>query len=99
MNARGGFWNCTCHGGLNAKLFVGHRTKSGHLVVDRLPTHKTTPVKAYVTPAHGMLTLHFLPGDAPELNPDELVWSRMKAKEMARALRRGETLHEKIGGF
>jgi transposase len=25
-----------------------------------------------------MLTLHFLPGYAPELNPDELVWSHMK---------------------
>ncbi|OMO15578.1 transposase, partial [Xanthomonas oryzae pv. oryzae] len=22
----------------------------------------------------GRLTLHFLPGDAPDLNPDELVW-------------------------
>ena len=44
-----------------------------------------------------MLTLHFLPGYAPELNPDELVWSHMKRTGVARApLRRGESLREKI---
>ena len=26
----------------------------------------------------GKLTLHFLPGYAPDLNPDELVWSYAK---------------------
>ena len=45
----------------------------------------------------GMLTLHFLPGYAPELNPDELVWSHVKRTGVARApLRRGETLRAKI---
>ena len=44
-----------------------------------------------------MLTLHFLPGYAPELNPDELVWSHMKRTGAARApLRRGEQLRDKI---
>ena len=44
-----------------------------------------------------MLTLHFLPGYAPELNPDELVWSHMKRTGVARApLRRGEKLRDKI---
>ena len=44
-----------------------------------------------------MLTLHFLPGYAPELNPDELVWSHMKRTGVARApLRRGEKLSDKI---
>jgi len=44
-----------------------------------------------------MLTLHYLPGYAPELNPDELVWSHVKRTGVARTpLRRGETLHEKI---
>ncbi len=37
------------------------------------------------------------PGYAPELNPDELVWSHMKRTGVARApLRRGESLREKI---
>jgi len=104
VNSRGAFWYCTYQGGLNAELFVTllrrmmrHRTKPVHLVVDGLPAHKTALVKAYVEATNGMLTLHFLPGYAPELNPDELVWSHMKRTGVARApLRRGESLREKI---
>lgn len=104
VNSRGAFWYCTYQGGLNAELFVTllrrmirHRTKPVHLVVDGLPAHKTTLVKTYVEATNGMLTLHFLPGYAPELNPDELVWSHMKRTGVARApLRRGESLREKI---
>ena len=82
MNARGGFWYCTYQGGLNAALFVAllrkmmrHRTKPVHLVVDGLPAHKTALVQDYVAFTKGMVTLHFLSGYAPELNPDELVWA------------------------
>jgi transposase len=104
VNARGAFWYCTYEGGLNAELFVTllrkmmrHRSKPVHLVVDGLPAHKTALVKAYVASTDGMLTLHFLPGYAPELNPDELVWSHMKRTGVARApLRRGEKLRDKI---
>jgi transposase len=104
VNARGAFWYCTYEGGLNAELFVTllrkmmrHRSKPVHLVVDGLPAHKTALVKAYVAATAGMLTLHFLPGYAPELNPDELVWSHMKRTGVARApLRRGEKLRDKI---
>ena len=45
--------------------------KPVHLVVDGLPAHKTMLVKTYTASTDGMLTLHFLPGYAPELNPDE----------------------------
>lgn len=46
---------------------------------------------------HGKLTLHFLPGYAPDLNPDELVWSHVKRTGVARApLRAGESLSERI---
>ena len=104
VNVRGAFWYCTYEGGLNAGLFVSllrrmmrHRSKPVHLVVDGLPAHKTKLVKDYVASTKGMLTLHFLPGYAPELNPDELVWSHMKRTGAARApLRRGEKLREKI---
>ena len=104
VNARGAFWYCTYHGGLTAELFVTllrrmmrRRSKPVHLVVNGLPAHKTALVKAYVASTKGMLTLHFLPGYAPELNPDELVWSHMKRTGVMRApLRRGEKLQEKI---
>jgi transposase len=104
VNSKGGFWHCTYQGGLNAQLFVDllrqmmrYRTKPVHLVVDGLPAHKTKLVKDYVTSTEGRLTLHFLPGYAPELNPDELVWSHMKRTGVARTpLRKGEKLQEKI---
>ena len=104
VNAKGAFWYCTYQGGLNAGLFVdllrrmmGHRTKPVHLVVDGLPAHKTKLVKDYVASTNGMLTLHFLPGYAPELNPDELVWSHMKRTGVAGTpLRTGEKLRDKI---
>jgi transposase len=104
VNARGAFWSCTYEGGLNAVLFVTllrkmmrHRSKPVHLVVDGLPAHKTKLVKDYVASTNGRLTLHFLPGYSPELNPDELVWSYMKRTGVARApLRKGDKLREKI---
>lgn len=104
VNARGGFWYCTYEGGLNGALFVTllrrmmrNRKKPVHLVVDGLPAHKTKLVKEYVASTKGRLTLHFLPGYAPELNPDELVWSHMKRTGVARTpLRRGEKLQEKV---
>jgi transposase len=104
VNARGAFWYCTYQGGLNAELFVTllkkmmrRRMRPVHLVLDSLPAHKTALVNAYVASTKGRLTLHFLPGYAPELNPDELVWSHMKRTGVARnPLRKGEKLNEKV---
>jgi transposase len=104
VNSKGAFWSCTYQGGLNAELFVDllqrlmrRRTKPVHLVVDGLAAHKTLLVKTYVASTDGLLTLHFLPGYAPELNPDELVWSHMKRTGVARTpLRKGENLRDKI---
>jgi transposase len=104
VNAKGGFWYCTYQGGLTAELFVSllrklmrHRLKPVHLVVDGLPSHKTKLVKDFVQSTEGRLTLHFLPGYAPELNPDELVWSHVKRTGVARTpLRKGERLQDKI---
>ena len=104
VNAKGGFWFCTYQGGMTAELFVGllrkmmrRRVRPIHLVVDGLPAHKTKLVKDYVQSTKGRLTLHFLPGYAPELNPDELVWSHVKRTGVSRTpLRKGERLRERI---
>ena len=104
VNARGGFWYCTYEGALDAELFITllqqmmkHRRKPVHLVVDGLPAHKTKRVKDYVASTKGKLTLHFLLGYAPDLNPDELVWSHMKRTGVARTpLRKGEKLKDKV---
>jgi len=104
VNDKGAFWYCTYEGGLNGELFVTllrkmmrRRAKPVHLVVDGLPAHKTAVVKKYVASTRGRLTLHFLPGYSPDLNPDEAVWSHVKRTGVARApLRRGEKLRDKI---
>jgi transposase len=73
------------------------RKKPVHLVLDSLPAHKKAIVHEYVASTNGRLTLHFLPGYAPDLNPDELVWSHVKRTGTARRpLRKGEKLRERI---
>jgi transposase len=104
VNAKGAFWFCTYDGALNAELFVEllqqlmkYRRKPVHLVLDSLPAHKKALVREHVATTEGKLTLHFLPGYAPDLNPDELVWSHVKRTGTARRpLQKGEKLREKI---
>jgi DDE superfamily endonuclease len=51
----------------------------------------------YVASTNGKLELHLLPGYAPELNPDELVWNYMKRTGTAKTpLVAGESLHDRI---
>lgn len=104
VTAQGAFWFCVYEGALNGELFVEllkkmmhRRRKSVHLILDSLPAHKRSIVSEYVTSTEGRLTLHFLPGYAPDLNPDELVWSHVKRTGTARRpLQKGEKLREKI---
>jgi transposase len=104
VSARGAFWFATYPGALNGELFVAllkklmrRRRKPLHLVLDGLPAHKTKVVKTYVTSTQGRLTLHFLPGYAPDLNPDELVWSHAKRTGHARRpLQKGEKLEQRV---
>lgn len=104
VNANGAFWFRTYAGALNAELFVellkqmmDSRRKPVHLILDGLPAHKKACVKEYVATTEGRLTLHFLPGHAPDLNPDELVWSHVKRTGTARRpLQKGENLRERI---
>ena len=104
VNAKGGFWFATYQGALNAELFIEllkkmmkGRAKPVHLVVDGLPAHKKLNVREYIASAQGKLTMHVLPGYAPDLNPDELVWSHVKRTGVARnPLRAGEKLDLRI---
>jgi len=73
------------------------RRKPLHLILDGLPAHKTKAVTQYVVGLHGTLTLHYLPGYAPDLTPDELVWSDAKRTGTARRpLQKGEQLDERV---
>jgi len=95
VNSKGAFWFATYEGGLTGELFVEllkkllfNRKRAVHLIVDGLPAHKKAVVKDYVASTQGKLTLHFLPGYAPDLNPDELVWSHVKRTGVALLLLR-----------
>jgi transposase len=104
VNAKGAFRCATYKGALSGELFVAllrkpmHRRKRPlHLALDGLPAHKKGVVKDHVASLNGRLQLHFLPGYAPELNPDELVWGHAKRTGTARRpLKAGETLAAKI---
>src|SRR5450755_3137620 len=104
VNSKGAFWFATYDGGLNGPLFVEllrklmyRRKKPVHLIIDGLPAHKNVVVKEYVKSLEGKLQLHFLPGYAPDLNPDELVWSHAKRTGVARRpLLKGDRLEQRV---
>jgi transposase len=104
VNAKGGFWFATYQGGMSAELFVAmlaqlmrHRKKPLFLILDSLPAHKAKAVQNYAKSTGGKLELYFLPGYAPELNPDELVWNYMKRTGTAkRPLTQGQRLQDRI---
>jgi transposase len=104
VNARGEFWAVTYTGKLNAEAFVVFLenfmqswTGKVFLVVDGHPAHKASLVKAYVQKRQGRLELHFLPPYAPDLNPDEFVWSHMKQNGVSKKpLKQKESLQKRI---
>ena len=104
VSSKGAFWFATYAGALTGPLFVDllrrimrGRRKSLHLILDGLPAHKALAVKEYVAGLDGKLTVHYLPGYAPDLNPDELVWSHAKRTGNARRpLQKGERLADRI---
>ena len=104
VNARGEFWAATYTSKLNAELFVvflesfmGSQTGKVFLVVDGHPAHKAKLVQKYVQSLRGRLELHFLPPYAPDLNPDEFVWSYMKTNGVSKKpLKKNESLQKRI---
>lgn len=104
VNARGEFWAATYTGKLDAESFVaflknfmsGRRGKV-FLVVDGHPAHKANIVKDYIKKMKGRLELHFLPPYAPDLNPDEFVWSYMKGNGVSKKpLKQNESMRERV---
>ncbi|UBV45256.1 IS630 family transposase (plasmid) [Deinococcus taeanensis] len=80
----GQFFQHTHHGAVRSPqvvAFLEHllRHIAGEVVVvlDRAMIHRAKVVQAFVA-GHERLSLVSLPGDAPELNPIELVWADIK---------------------
>jgi transposase len=104
VNERGAFWWEVYTGRLNAtafveflKRFMRHRRHPVFLVVDGHPSHRAKVVARYVQSLKGRLELHFLPGYAPDLNPDEFVWNHLRQVGTSKTpLRQGESLKERV---
>jgi transposase len=104
VTARGAFWYMVYTGRVNAtrfveflKKFMRHRRRRVFLVVDGLPAHKAKLVAAYVKSLKGKLELHFLPGYAPDLNPDEFVWNHIRHHGTTKTpLRKNESLRKRV---
>lgn len=79
-------WSCQLHPG---RSLVQHdfiellrsllRRWRGHVVLvwDRLPAHRSAAVQSFVV-RRPRLPLEYLPGYAPELNPNEYAWGYLK---------------------
>ncbi len=104
VNARGEFWAATYDGKLNAESFVlflqnfmKGRPGKIFLVVDGHPSHTAKAVTHYVGSLEGRLELHRLPAYAPDLNPDEYVWSYMKKNGVSKKpLKQNEALRKRV---
>jgi transposase len=104
VNLRGAFWYNVYTGRLNAEQFIvflmdfpRYRRRPVFLVVDRHPAHVAQGVAAVVQSLGGRLELHFLPGYAPELNPDEFVWNHLRQKGVSKTpLRKNQSLRERV---
>ncbi|MBI2432260.1 MAG: IS630 family transposase [Candidatus Hydrogenedentes bacterium] len=106
VTMRGGFWYAVYTGRFNAgrfveflKAFLRGRRCPVMLVVDGHPAHRAKVVADFVQSTKGQLELHFLPGYAPELNPDEFVWNHLRQCGVSKKpLRRGESLRARVEG-
>jgi transposase len=104
LNARGQFWAATYTGKFNAEAFVAFlknfiKGRSGRifLVMDGHPAHEANVVKRYVETLQGRLELVRLPSYAPDLNPDEFVWSHMKKNGVSKKpLKKNESLRQRV---
>lgn len=104
VSPRGAFWFKVFTQRLNKERFLAFlqafrrgRKRPIFLVADRHPVHRARLVADSVQSLRGQLEIHFLPGYAPELNPDEFVWNHLKKQGVSKQpLRKGESLRARV---
>lgn len=99
ISPRGRLWFRCFRGNLNASLFVdfldallGDTSKKIVLILDKHPAHVAAKVRRFLQAHRQRLSVHYLPGYAPDLNPDEHVWSYLKGTFQRDPLRVDEDL-------
>jgi len=92
VTAKGALRFAVYGGNLNAPTFIDFCRRLLNdaqgplfLILDGHPVHRSGAVKQFAASTDGRLRLCFLPGHAPELNPDEWVWKHVKHDRIGRA--------------
>jgi len=105
ISPRGRLWFRCYRGTLTAPRFVGFLTGLLHdvrgeieLVLDRHPAHVAAATRRFVHAHRARLRLHFLPGYAPDLNPDEHVWTHLKMLFRRQPVAQDEDLGGAVAG-
>jgi transposase len=104
VNPRGAFWYDVFTGTMNATVFLEllmrfmrRRRKPVILVIDRHPAHIAKMIARFVQSQEGRLEIFFLPGYAPDLNPDEFVWNHIKRNGVSKKpLKKNESLRQRV---
>jgi len=103
ISPRGRLWFRCYRGTLTAQRFVAFladlladTSKPIDLIIDRHPAHVAALTRRFIHANRSRLRVHYLPGYAPDLNPDEHVWSYVKALFRADPLERDEDITEVV---
>jgi transposase len=79
------------------KKFTKRMRRSCYFIVDGHPSHKANKVKEFIKQSRGKIELYFLPPYAPDLNPDEFVWGRIKKHGISKKpLKKNESLKNRV---
>ncbi len=103
ISPRGRLWFRCYRGRLNAALFIVFleallRDVRGRidLIVDKHPAHVAAATTRFLQKHAHRLRMHFLPGYAPDLNPDEHVWNYVKGIFRRDPVRPGEHFEDAV---
>ena len=99
ISPRGRFWFRCFKGMLTAQLFIAFLEGMLHdlrgrlvLVIDRHPAHTAAATRRFLLAHADRIEVHYLPAYAPDMNPDEHVWSHLKGFFRRAPLQPGEDL-------
>lgn len=85
LSPYGNLWFRCYKGNLNAAVFVAFLAALLHdvrgkivLIIDKHPAHIAKMTRQFIEKRSDRLTVHYLPGYAPDMNPDEHAWGHLK---------------------
>lgn len=105
VSPRGRLWFRCFPGTLNAPLFIAFLEAlisdvKGKivLVLDRHPAHVAAATRRWLLAHRSRIEVHHLPSYAPDMNPDEHVWSYLKGLFRRAPLTAAENLSDSVEG-